>query len=82
MTQKVILLSKVPIRIDFEGDDAERFQYVKKYLGLKQNTEVIRALISGKYNEIQLLEQKRKAQLAKENEALEWLEKGKYKCPM
>jgi len=82
MTQKMRLLRKVPIRIDFEGDDAERFQYVKKYLGLKQNTEVIRALISGKYNEIQLLEQKRKAQLAKENEALEWLEKGNYKCPM
>jgi hypothetical protein len=82
MTQKIILLNKVPIRIDFDGDDAERFQYVKKYLGLKQNTEVIRALISGKYNEIQLLEQKRKAQLARENKVMEWLEKGKYNCPM
>ncbi len=82
MTQKIVLLRKVPIRIDFEEDDAEKFQYVKKYLGLKQNTEVIRALISGKYNEIQLSEQKRKVQLAKENKALEWLEKGKYKCPM
>ena len=82
MTQEIVLLRKVPIRIDFEGDDAEKFQYVKKYLGLKQNTEVIRALISGKYNEIQLLEQKRKVQLAKENKALEWLEKGKYKCLM
>jgi len=82
MTQKIILLRKVPIRIDFEGDDAEKFLYVKKYLGLKQNTEVIRALISRKYNQIQLLEQKQKAQLAKENKALEWLEKGKYKCPM
>jgi hypothetical protein len=82
MTRKSTSSSKVPVRIDFEGDDAKKFQFVKKYLGLKQNTEVIRALISGKYNEIQLLEQKRKADLAKENEALEWLEKGEYKCPM
>ena len=82
MTQKVILERKVPIRIDFEGSDAEKFQYVKKYLGLKQNTEAIRALVFGKYNEIQRLEQKRAAQLAKENDALEWLEKGNYKCPM
>ena len=82
MTQQVSVLSKVPIRIDFEGDEVEKFQYVKKYLGLKQNTEVIRALISGKYNEIQLLEERQKAQHARENKALEWLEKGKYECPM
>lgn len=90
MTQKVNLLrrapisplSKVPIRIDFEGVEAEKFQSVKKYMGLKQNTEVIRALISEKYNEIELLEQRRQAQLARENKAWEWLEKGKYKCPM
>lgn len=82
MTQKINLLRKVPIRIDFKGDEVEKFQYVKKHLGLKQNTEVIRALISGKYNEIQLLIQMRKAQLVKENKALDWLEKGKYQCPM
>ena len=82
MTQKVILLRKVPIRMDLEGDDAERFRYVKKYSGLKQNTEVMRMLISGKYNEIQHLIQEQKAQLAKEDKALEWLESGKYKCPM
>lgn len=82
MSQKIILLKKVPIRVDFDGEDAERFQYVKKYLGLKQNTEVIRALISGKYNEIQVLVQKRKAQLTRESKAVEWLEKGKYNCPI
>jgi hypothetical protein len=82
MAQKVSLLSKVPIRIDFEGADAEKFQTVKRYLGLKQNTEVIRALISEKYNGILLLEQKREAQRAKEARAMEWLEKSEYKCPM
>jgi len=82
MRQKVLLLSKVPIRIDFEGTEAEKFRVVKQHLGLKQNTEVIRVLISEKYNEVQLLEQRRKAQLAKEARAMEWLEKGEYKCPM
>jgi len=82
MRQKMILLEKVPIRIDFEGTEAEKFRTVKKYFGLKQNTEVIRALISEKYNEIQLLEQRRQAQLAREAKAMEWLEKGEYKCPM
>ncbi len=82
MRQKMNLLRKVPIRIDFEGSEAEKFRTVKKYMGLKQNTEVIRALISEKYNEIELLEQRRQAQLAKEAKAMEWLEKGEYKCPM
>ncbi len=82
MRQKMSLLRKVPIRIDFEGSEAEKFRTVKKYMGLKQNTEVIRALISEKYNEIELLEQRRQAQLAKEAKAMEWLEKGEYKCPM
>ena len=82
MTQKMSLLRKVPIRIDFEKTEAEKFQTVKAYMGLKQNTEVIRALISEKYNKIQLSEQRRRAQLAKEAKAMEWLEKGEYKCPM
>jgi len=51
-------------------------------MGLKQNTEVIRALISEKYNEIIILEEKRHLQRIREAEALEWLEKGEYKCPM
>ena len=76
------LLRKVPIGIDFEEAEAEKFNTVKKYMGLKQNTEVVRALISEKYNEIQLFEQKRQAQFLKEAKAMEWLEKGEYKCPM
>jgi len=82
MTQKVSILRKVPIRIDFEEADAEKFRTIKQYMGLKQNTEVVRALISDKYNEIKLLEQRQQAQLAREAEAMEWLTKGEYKCPM
>ena len=82
MTQKIDLSKRVPIRIDFLEDEVKKFKYVKKHLGLKQNTEVIRALISSKYNEIQISKQKQKAQLLKERKALELLEKGEYQCPM
>ena len=82
MVEKVSLLRRVPIRIDFEEEEVEKFNTVKNYMGLKQNTEVIRALISEKYNEIQLTKQRRQAQLTKEAKAMEWLEKGEYKCPM
>ena len=43
----------IPIRIDFEGKDAERFETVKQNRGIKQNTELIRLLIAEAYNEIQ-----------------------------
>lgn len=81
-TQKVMFQKKIPIRIDFEEAEAEKFEVVKNYMGLKQNTEVIRALISEKYNELKALEEKRRLQRIREAEAMEWLEKGKYKCPM
>ena len=82
MTQKVILQRKIPIRIDFEDAEAEKFEVIKKYMGLKQNTEVIRALISEMYNQIKALEEKRRLQRIREAEAMEWLENGEYKCPM
>jgi len=82
MRQKMILERKIPIRMDFEADEVEKFEVVKRYMGLKQNTEVIRGLISEKYNEIKVLEEKQRLQRIKEAEAMEWLEKGKYKCPM
>lgn len=82
MTQKMMFQKKIPIRIDFEEAEAEKFEVVKKYMGLKQNTEVIRALISEKYNELKALEEKRRLQRIREAEAMEWLEKGKYKSPM
>ena len=73
---------KIPIRIDFEDAEAEKFEVVKNYMGLKQNTEVIRALISEKYNELKSMEEKRRLQRIREAEAMEWLEKSDYKSPM
>jgi hypothetical protein len=82
MRQKIILERKIPIRMDFEAAEVEKFEAVKRYMGLKQNTEVIRALISQKYNEIRVLEEKQRLQRIREAEAMEWLENGEYKCPM
>ena len=82
MRQKMNLERKIPIRMDFEAAEVEKFEVVKRYMGLKQNTEVIRALISQKYNEIKVLEEKQRLQRIREAEAMEWLEKGEYKCPM
>jgi hypothetical protein len=82
MAQKMMLQKKIPIRIDFEDAEAEKFEVVKNYMGLKQNTEVVRALISEKYNELKGMEEKRRLQRIREAEAMEWLEKGEYKCPM
>ncbi len=83
MGQKMeMILKKIPIRINFEGEEAERFNVVKEHMGLKQNTEVIRALISGKYQEIKVKKEKERLQRIREAEAMEWLEKNEYKCPM
>lgn len=82
MRQKVNWIKKVPIRIDFEDVEADKFKTVKKFMGLKQNTEVIRALLTEKFHEIQLLEQRRHAQLERETKAMDWLEKGEYESPM
>lgn len=82
MRQETVLERKIPIRINFEDAEVEKFEVVKKHMGLKQNTEVIRALISEKYNDIRILEEKRRLQRIREAEAMEWLEKGEYKCPM
>jgi hypothetical protein len=49
---------KIPIRMNLEGEIAHKFEAVKKWLGLKQNTEVIRALISDVYRKIPLAEEK------------------------
>jgi hypothetical protein len=47
---------KIPIRMDFEGEELKMFALVKKWLGLSQNTEVIRSLIAEKYREVLTLE--------------------------
>jgi hypothetical protein len=51
-------------------------------MGLKQNREVIRALICEKCDEIKLLEEKQRKRQIEEAKAMACLEKGEYKCPM
>jgi hypothetical protein len=46
------MAKRIPIRLDFEGQDAQKFQAVKDYRGVKANNELIRVLISDAYNEI------------------------------
>lgn len=43
---------RISIKMTFEEDEAKKFNAVKKVLGLSANTEVIRALISKKFEEI------------------------------
>jgi len=40
---------KVTIRIDLEGQLAEYFTYLKRRRGLKNNSELVRSLISEEY---------------------------------
>ena len=47
------MMEEVAIRINLEGEDARKFEAVKRYLGLRSNTEVVRALVSLKYHEIE-----------------------------
>jgi len=46
------MTDKITIRVDLEGGTARKFEIVKKILGLKQNTEVVRNLISDAYLKI------------------------------
>ena len=82
MSQQTILQKQIPIRINFDGVTAEKFEVVKRHLGLRQNTEVVRALLSEKYNDIKAREEQQRRQQIREAEALKWLETGEYKCPM
>jgi hypothetical protein len=43
----------IHVRLELEGEYAERFRAIKNDLGLKQNTEVIRSLIKNAYSRIQ-----------------------------
>jgi dsRNA-specific ribonuclease len=51
-------------------------------MGLKQNKEVIKALISEKCDDIRLTEEKQHKRQIEEAKAMDYLEKGEYKCPM
>ena len=43
----------INVRVELEGENARKFEVIKKNLGLKQNTEVIRSLIRDAYLRIQ-----------------------------
>jgi hypothetical protein len=43
---------RINIKMVIENEELEKFKEVKKTLGLSANTEVIRALIAQKYQEI------------------------------
>ena len=66
--------------INFEGE-VEKLELIKRYFGLAESKEAIKALIAEKCAEIRLIEEKaRKLQIA-EASALEYLEKSEYTCP-
>lgn len=76
------LKSKTLTGMTLKEAEVEKLEVVKRYMGLRQNTVVIRALICEKYDEIRLLEEKQRKQEIAEAKAMEWLEKGEYKCCM
>jgi hypothetical protein len=43
---------KINFSMTFEGEGAKRFLEVKKFYGLENNTEIIRTLVSEKYNQL------------------------------
>jgi len=45
--------SKIQIRIDLEGDIADKFEVVKKDKGLENNTDVVRSLITDAFKKLQ-----------------------------
>jgi hypothetical protein len=68
--------------IDFEGVEAEKLELVKRHMGLKQNKEAIKALISEKCDNIKRTEEEQRREKIAEAKAMEYLEKGEYECPM
>jgi hypothetical protein len=73
---------KIVEMIEFEEAEAEKLELVKRHMGLKQNREVIKALICKKCDEIKLLEEEQRKRQMEEAKAMKCLEKGEYKCPM
>jgi hypothetical protein len=73
---------KIVEMINFEEAEAEKLEIIKRHMGLKQNKEAIKALIAEKCNEIKFTEEKQRKRQIDEAKAMEYLEKGEYKCPM
>jgi hypothetical protein len=51
-------------------------------MGLKHGKEAIKALIAEKCDNIKRIEEEQRRQKIAEAKAVEYLEKGEYKCPM
>lgn len=66
--------------IDFEEDEAEKLELVKRYMSLKQNKEAIKALIFEKFDEIKLKEENHRKQQIAEEKAMKYLEN--FTCPL
>lgn len=41
------------VRVEFKGEMATKFEAIRNYLGLENNTEVLRVLVNDKFKEIQ-----------------------------
>ena len=63
-----------------EGDEAEKFELVKRHMGLKKNKDVIKALILEKFDEIKLEEKNLTKQRIAEEKAMEYSES--FTCPL
>ena len=48
---ETITTKKVTIRIDLDGEMAQKFSYLKNKSGLKTNADVVRLMITQKYDE-------------------------------
>lgn len=42
----------INVRVEFKDKMAEKFETVKKHLGLQNSTDVLRLLVNNKYKEI------------------------------
>ena len=47
------MAKKIPLRLNFEGEMADKFEIVKENRGVEANSELVRLLIADAYNEIQ-----------------------------
>ena len=68
--------------IDFDQAEAEKLELVKKHMNLKQNREAIKALIFEKCDHIKRIEEEQRKQRIIDAEAMKYLEKDEYDCPM
>jgi len=46
------MYDNVCLRLNLKGEEARKFKAVKEWLGLRRNTEVVRALVSEAYRNL------------------------------